>query len=92
MEATARFRRLSSWDSIPNDAVRIRVLTNGDGRVAEVEWPENDLTVAGDYFYPTYVPLAIERAVDVKEHYGFSEIVVIVDDLQLWDEEWGELT
>lgn len=92
MEAINSFRRLRSSNDTPDDAVRIRVFTNAEGTVAEVEWPANDKTDAGDYFYATYVPLALERALDVKENYGFAEIVVILDDLSLWRPAWGQLT
>ncbi len=91
MKAINQFCRLRSGESTPDNAVRIRVIANGERTVAEVEWPQNHKTDAGDYFYATYVPLAIERAIDAKENYGFAEIVVIVDDIELWDAEWGEL-
>ncbi|WP_187277118.1 hypothetical protein [Phyllobacterium endophyticum] len=39
----------------------------------------------------THVPLSFERALDVKENYGFSEIVIVIDDDGLWNSEWGQL-
>ncbi|MDR6636236.1 hypothetical protein J2X72_005050 [Phyllobacterium sp. 1468] len=91
MERTAKYRRLLSRDDIPIDAVCIRVIEKDGRTLAEVEWPENHFTIKGDYFYPTPVPLAIERALDVKDNYGFREVVVIIDNDQLWDDAWGSL-
>ncbi len=59
--------------------------------LAEVEWPENSLTNKGDYFYATPVPLTLERALDVKNNYGFAEVVVIIDNLELWNDAWGTI-
>jgi hypothetical protein len=89
MDRNATYRRLLENEDTPVDAVRLRI-TEKDGRpLAEVEWPENSLTNAGDYFSATPIPLALERAHDVKDNYGFSEIVIIIDDLQLWNSAWG---
>jgi hypothetical protein len=40
-------------------------------------------------FLSTPIPLAFERALDVKDNYGFNEIVIIIDDLELWNDAWG---
>jgi hypothetical protein len=91
MRQTARYKRLSSTDPIPDDVVRLRIFQELDKTVAEVEWPINDLTDAGDYFYATPVEVAIERALDVQQNYKFEETIVIIDDLKLWDNSWGVL-
>jgi hypothetical protein len=91
MDRNAKYRRLLGGDSTPIDAVRIRLIVEQGEVVAEVEWPENGLTGEGDYFYATYVPLALERALDVKENYGFHEIVVVLEDERLWNPAWGQL-
>ena len=89
MDRNAKYRRLRSWDDTPVNAVRLRIIQKAGRPLAEVEWPENSLTDKGDYFYATPVPLALERAIDVKDNYGFREIVIIIDDLALWNEAWG---
>ncbi|MBB3149586.1 hypothetical protein FHS21_006040 [Phyllobacterium trifolii] len=89
MDRNATYRRLLKEDDIPLDAVCIRVIQKDGRPLAEVEWPENTLTNKGDYFYATPVPLALERALDVRDNYGFREIVIIIDDLALWNEAWG---
>jgi hypothetical protein len=91
MRQAAQYKRLSSSDPIPVDAVRLRIFEESQKTVAEVEWPINDLTDAGDYFYATPVEVALERALDVQENYKFQETVVIIDDLRLWDDGWGTL-
>ncbi|MBA8879127.1 hypothetical protein [Phyllobacterium myrsinacearum] len=91
MVQTAKYRRLLPGHPIPPDAVRIRIFQERGTTVAEVEWPSNELTNAGDYFYATHVPLAFERALDVQENYGFKEIVVILDEPVSWDDKWGVL-
>lgn len=91
MRQTAHFRRFSSTDPIPNDAVRLRIFQDSYKTVAEVEWPTNALTDAGDYFYATPVEIALERALDVQQNYKFREMVVVIDDTALWDEKWGVL-
>jgi hypothetical protein len=89
MDRNATYRRLLKEDVTPVDAVRIRIIEKGGRPLAEVEWPENSLTNKGDYFYATPIPLALERALDVKDNYGFREIVIVIDDLELWNEAWG---
>ncbi|WP_271894198.1 hypothetical protein [Candidatus Phyllobacterium onerii] len=89
MDRNAIYRRLHSGDDTPVDTVRLRIIEKDGRPLAEVEWPENSLTNKGDYFYATPVPLALERAIDVRDNYGFREIVIIIDDLTLWNEAWG---
>jgi hypothetical protein len=91
MDRNAKYRRLLSVDDTPIDAVCIRVIEEGGRPLAEVEWPENSFTNKGDYFYATPVPLAVERALDVKDNYGFAEVVVVIDDDRLWNVAWGTL-
>jgi hypothetical protein len=91
MDRNAKYRRFLSRDSIPIDAVRIRIIEEDTRVVAEVKWPENELTDKGDYFYATHIPLSFERALDVKENYDFSEIIIVIDDDRMWKSEWGEL-
>jgi hypothetical protein len=91
MDQTAKYRRLPTSHPTPLDAVRLRILRQADETLAEVEWPENPLTVAGNYVYPTNVPLALERALDVRENYRFKEVVIILDDPESWNEDWGIL-
>jgi hypothetical protein len=91
MDRNAQYRRLLTKDDTPIDAVCIRVIEEGGRVLAEVEWPENRLTNKGDYFYTTPVPLALERALDVKDNYGFAEVVVVIDDDRLWNVAWGTL-
>jgi hypothetical protein len=91
MSAIAKYRRMHRSDPTPANAVRLIISRTGNETVAEVEWPENSLTVAGDYVYPTYVPLALERAEDVRSNYRFAEIVVIIEDPSTWEDEWGIL-
>jgi hypothetical protein len=38
-----------------------------------------------------HVPLAIEIAVDVCKRLGMERIVVLIDDISLWQPEWGTL-
>jgi hypothetical protein len=89
MDQNAKYRRLLKDDDTPVDAVRLRIIEQDGRLLAEVEWPENSHTNAGDYFYATPVPLAIERALDIKDNYGFKEIVIFIDDLELWNNAWG---
>jgi hypothetical protein len=90
MRDPIHLRRLLS-DESHADLVKVIVSRGDTGVVAEVVWPANDRTDAGDYLYPTYVPLSLERAEDVRQNYGFAEVVVVIDDLAMWDPEWGEL-
>lgn len=83
-------KRLNSHDDHEN-LVRLIVTRGDEGVVADVVWPPNERTDGGDYLYPTYVPLALERAEDVRQNYGFAEVVVVIDDLALWDPAWGNL-
>lgn len=73
------------------DAVIVTISAGDAAPIAEVSWPANAMTQGGDYFYPTTVELALARALDVREHYGFDRIVIRIDDLALWDRAWGEL-
>jgi hypothetical protein len=91
MRQTAQYKKLSSTDPIPDDVVRLRIFQESDRTVAEVEWPGNELTNAGDYFYATPVEIALERAMDVQQNYKFRETIVIIDDIALWDSDWGIL-
>ena len=38
-----------------------------------------------------HIPLAIEVAVDMCKRPGMERIVVLIDDLSLWQPEWGTL-
>jgi hypothetical protein len=86
-----KYRYFTSDQHKPIDAVKVVISQKENIILADVEWPSNTKTDAGDYLYPTNVPLALERAVDVWENYGFAEIVVIIDDVELWGSSWGIL-
>lgn len=90
MSDPIRLRRLNAHDGHDN-LVRMIVSRGDDGVVADVVWPANEQTDGGDYLYATYVPLALERAEDVRQNYGFAEVVVIIEDPSLWDPDWGDL-
>lgn len=90
MSDPIRLRRLNSDDDHRN-LVRMIISRGDQGVVADVYWPANERTDGGDYLYPTYVPLALARAEDVRQNYGFAEVVVVIEDLALWDATWGEL-
>jgi hypothetical protein len=75
----------------PDNAVVVRIIATTGGVLAEVSWPANSETAAGDYFYPTHVPVALERADDVRENYGFRAVVILIENVSLWDNEWGIL-
>ncbi|MDB5561002.1 MAG: hypothetical protein JWN11_420 [Hyphomicrobiales bacterium] len=74
-----------------DNVVTVKIAIEAGVMVAEVIWPANAGTAAGDYFYPTHVPLALERAEDVRDNYGFRAVVVWIEDASLWDEQWGIL-
>jgi hypothetical protein len=38
-----------------------------------------------------HVPLAIEVAIDVSKRPGMDRIVVLIDNIGLWQPEWGTL-
>ena len=73
------------------DAVTVTVSLSGDRVVADVAWPANAETLGGDYLYPTNVPLALGRALDVQDHYGFARVVVLLADVSIWEPDWGTL-
>jgi hypothetical protein len=85
------FRRFTSAQKVPDDVVKVVIFVSDGNAVAEVAWRANALTDGGDYLYPTIVPLALERAEDVRENYNFGEVVVVIDDVTLWDGIWGRL-
>jgi hypothetical protein len=90
--AVRTFKRYAHAQDVPATAVRL-VLREVDGQVvADVEWPANTLTDGGNYLYPTDVPLAIERADDVCDHYGLTEVAVVTGDPHLWNPAWGYLS
>jgi hypothetical protein len=74
-----------------DDVVTVKIVIVGNHVAAEVIWPANAATPAGDYLYATHVPLALERAQDVQKNYGFRAVVVVVEDRSLWDDGWGTL-
>lgn len=87
----AVFSRLNQRDDDRDDHVQVIVSRTEDGIVADVIWPSNASTDGGTYLYATYVPVALERAEDVRQNYGFAAVVVIIDDPALWDPAWGTL-
>jgi hypothetical protein len=49
---------------------------------------------ASDYLVPDFprpVPLALERAEEVRVHCGLARIVISIADPSLWKAEWGAL-
>ena len=40
---------------------------------------------------PTTVPVALQRAADVASIYGFSTILIQVENDELWRSEWGQV-
>ncbi|WP_172124469.1 hypothetical protein [Devosia sp. 919] len=49
---------------------------------------------ASDYIVPDFprpVPLALERAEEVRAHCGLARVVIAIDDPSLWKAEWGAL-
>jgi uncharacterized protein YkuJ len=91
MTHIAKYKRITSLSYENNDAVKVFVFENNGETVADIFWSENDQTGAGSYLYATYVPLALERANDVKQNYGFAEVVVVIENLDLWNVEWADL-
>lgn len=91
MAHIAKYKRITSRIHENNDAVKVFVFDNDGKTVADIFWSENDRTGAGSYLYATYVPLALERAEDVKQNYGFVEVIVVIENLDLWSVEWGDL-
>jgi len=89
--AARTFHRYARSQDVPNTAVRLILRVIEDSVVADVEWPANAETGGGNYLYPTYVPLAIERAEDVRAHYGFIEVAVVTGNPDFWNEAWGRL-
>jgi hypothetical protein len=71
--------------------VTVKIVIVAGDVAAEVIWPANRLTAAGDYLYATHVPLALERAQDVRQNYGFRAVVILIEDRSLWDDVWGTL-
>ncbi|PSH64012.1 hypothetical protein CU103_13240 [Phyllobacterium sophorae] len=87
----AKYKRFTLDSYENNDAVKVFVFENGGKTVADIFWDENGQTGAGTYLYATYVPVALERAEDVRQNYGFAKVIVIIENLDLWDADWGDL-
>ncbi|HEV7719170.1 MAG TPA: hypothetical protein VGO70_09375 [Arsenicitalea sp.] len=77
-------------DGLEN-VVTVKIVVAAGDVAAEVIWPANNLTGAGDYLYATHVPLALERAHDVCQNYGFRAVVILIEDRSLWNDVWGIL-
>ena len=81
-------------DAVPEDAVLVRVVKLGDETLASVAWPARHGKYDIDMpplLSPTTVPVALQRAADVANIYGFSTIWVHVENDELWRSEWGQL-
>ena len=79
-------------DAIPQDAVVLTVWHSGGRTVADVTC--TSCPGAEDYIvadFPRPVPIALERAEQVRHHCGLQRIAVILTDESLWRSEWGTL-
>jgi hypothetical protein len=77
-----------------SDAVLVRVVRLRDETLASVAWPARHGRFEIDMpplLNPTTVPVALQRAADVANIYGFSQILVHFEDEQLWRSEWGHV-
>lgn len=87
-----RFERLQPDAAPPADAVVVTLWRATGRTVADVVCTSDclagDLSIAE---FPRPVPLALERAEEMRRLCNLSRVVVALDDPSLWRQQWGEL-
>jgi len=86
------FERCSP-DAIPGDAVVVSIWEATGRTVADVAcW---NCPKARDYIvadFPRPVPIALQRAEEIRRYCGLARVVVVFADDRLWNRDWGTLT
>lgn len=86
----ASFRRIAIGEDAP-DAVTVAIERNGDADVvAAVWWPARGDVDADEAAYPS-VPAALAAAEAARVLHRFDEVVVMLQQDELWDQVWGTL-
>jgi hypothetical protein len=85
------YRRVAP-DQVPPDVVVVNLWRAAGRTVADVcctgTADANDYAVAE---FPRPVAIALERAKELRDIGGLSEVVVVVPDKALWRPNWGRL-
>ena len=79
-------------DAIPPESVIVTVWHSGGRTVADVtctSCPAADDYIVADF--PRPVPIALERAEQVRSYCGLQRIAVVLTNESLWRSEWGNL-
>lgn len=79
------YQRLQPGSRTPWDAVVVTVRRGWGRTVADVAAVEQ---IAD---FPMPVPQALEEAAAMRERLGLARIAVMLEDEQLWRQEWGSL-
>ena len=88
----ARFDKLQANEAAPADAVVVTLWKATGRTVADVVCPAD--TVGGELSiaeFPRPVPLALERAEEMRKLCKLSRVVVSLSDSALWRPQWGDL-
>jgi len=88
----ARFDRLQANAAAPADAVVVTLWKATGRTVADVVCPVGsvcgELSIAE---FPRPVPLALERAEEMRKLCNLSRVVISLSDSALWRPQWGDL-
>lgn len=85
-----KYRKVGIGEDIA-DAVTVGIERNADDKVIGVVWwPSHGDVDADEATYPS-VEEAFAAAEAARQLHGFSEIVVTLQNDDLWDQNWGTL-
>ena len=79
-------------DHIPESAVIVSLWRATGRTVADIvctSCPKADEYIVAEF--PRPVPIALQRAEELREACGLKEVIVICPDLNLWKPDWGRL-
>lgn len=89
-DMSRRFRLVPVGQSTP-DAVTVGIEPNEAGGFKVAVWWESRGDVDADEAEYDNVERAIEAAEGARALHGFSEVVVVLSQPDLWQGQWGEL-
>ncbi len=86
------FYRRVRPDHVPESAVIVNLWRATGRTVADIvctSCPKADEYIVAEF--PRPVPIALQRAEELREACGLAEVVVVCSDLGLWKADWGRL-
>jgi hypothetical protein len=76
----------------PQDGVTVWIYSIAGEAVAEVIWPrQGEAGQVVGQAHQVQIAMAFSHALDMKTKLSLKEIVVLIDDMRLWEKKWGTL-